>query len=704
MSADATNREDFLVELGTEELPPKSLLQLSEALTAGLVAGLESAQLAHGEIRSFATPRRLAVLVEALATEQPEQVLENRGPPVKLAYDAQGMPTQAATAFAAKCGVTVEQLSTTSGAKGEWLFYRGTRPGKRAVELLPALVEQALAALPISRRMRWGSGTAEFVRPVHWLVMLLGDSVVPAEILDVAAGRSTRGHRFHHPGPIELAVPAEYVHRLENPGHVIADFATRRRLVIAGAESAAAELGGTALLEADVVDEVTALVEWPVPVTGHFSEDFLQLPAEVLISTLQDHQRYFPVTGPNGLMPAFITTSNLLSRDPAAVQRGNERVVTPRLADAAFFWQQDCGRTLADRVQQLDSVVYQKGLGSLADKSMRMGVLAASVATTLGAEPAATARAAELARADLLTAMVGEFPELQGRMGYYYALHDNEPERVARALEEQYLPRHAGDRLPEQAEGLALALADRLDTLAGVFALGKKPSGNKDPYGLRRQALGLVRILVERQIEVDLPKLLAQAVDLQPVQQAGTENLCSELYEFVIERMRAWYLDGLAPGLERGSVTAEMFQAVASRNPASPLDFDARLKALQAFMQDSAAASLAAANKRIANILRKNSGLPAQAIDAGVFETAAERALEASVARLREAQQVALAGRNYAAALAGLASLRGPIDDYFEQVMVMCDDPALRANRLAQLAELRNMFLAVADISCVSVN
>jgi len=704
VSRAATTYEDFLVELGTEELPPKSLLRLRDAFAAELQSGLERAQLQHGEVVCFSTPRRLAVLVKALATQQPEQKLENRGPPVKLAYDADGKPTRAATAFAAKCGVPVAELTTTATAKGEWLFYSGTLRGQPAAELLPALVDQALAALPIPKRMRWGSGAAEFVRPVHWLVMLLGTAVVPAEVLGVTAGRSTRGHRFHHPGLIELPEPAEYVRLLESPGHVIADFATRRRLVVAGAEAAAEELGGAAMLAADVVDEVTALVEWPVSVTGHFSKEFLQLPPEVLISTLQDHQRYFPVSGQDGLLPVFITTSNLLSREPTAVQRGNERVVTPRLADAAFFWQQDCARSLADRATQLDAVVYQKGLGSLADKCARIGVLAANLTTPLGAEPRATARAAELSRADLLTAMVGEFPDLQGRMGFYYARHDKELESVAVALEEQYLPRHAGDRLPESPEGIALAVADRLDTLAGVFALGKKPTGNKDPFGLRRQALALVRILVERQIEVDLPGLLRQATEAQPVQQTDPEQLGTELYEFVTERMRAWYLDGLAPGLARGSVTTEMFQAVAARRPSSPLDFDARLKALQQFMQDSAAASLAAANKRIGNILRKSAAKQSTGVDASLFETPAEHTLEAAVAGLRTAQDGALAERDYVAALTSLADLRGPVDDYFEQVMVMCDDPAVRANRLAQLAELRSMFLAVADISCVSVS
>jgi len=695
---------DFLLELGTEELPPKSLQPLRDALAAQLTSGLDEAQLSHGEVLSFATPRRLAVLVKALATEQSRQTLELRGPPVSIAFDDAGEPTQAARAFAAKCGVGVADLTRTASKKGEWLFFAGSRPGQPAAELLPELVSRALAALPIPKRMRWGAGDAEFVRPVHWLVMLLGETVVPATVLGVEAGRTTRGHRFHHPAPIELRSATDYTTALEQPGHVIADFAARRDRVVAAAHAAAAELDGEALLDTAVVDEVTALVEWPVPVTGRFSKEFLQLPPEVLISTLQDHQRYFPVTRDTALLPAFITISNLASSDPAEVRRGNERVVTPRLADAAFFWQQDIARPLAERVPQLDAVVYQQGLGSLADKSARIGALAKELANPLGADPAATARAAELARTDLLTAMVGEFPELQGRMGYYYALEAGEAQNVAVALEEQYLPRHAGDRLPAAPEGVALALADRLDTLAGVFALGKKPTGNKDPFGLRRQALGMVRIMVERGVDVQLPPLLERAADLQPALEGPAPELGALLYDFVADRMRAWYLDGLAPGLERGAITAELFQAVAVRRPASLLDFHARLMALQQFMHDDASASLAAANKRIANMLRKSDTTPAATVNPELFESDAERGLQSRLERVRETLAPLLAERDYRQALTELATLKAPVDAYFDAVMVMCEDAQVRGNRLTQLSQLRALFLDVADLSCISVS
>lgn len=699
---------DFLVELGTEELPPKSLLRLRDAFADGIVAGLAEARLEHGAVQSYATPRRLAVLVKALPLEQPTQKIENRGPPVRLAYDDAGAPTKAATAFATKCGVAVSELTTVSTDKGEWLYYSGTRAGAATRDLLGPVVSTALAGLPIPKRMRWGAGDAEFVRPAHWLVMLHGDTVVPASILGLAAGRSTRGHRFHHPDELNIDAPADYAELLETQGHVVADFARRQARVVEVATAAAAELGGRARLEPDVVEEVTALVEWPVPVAGRFAEAFLQLPPEVLISTLQDHQRYFPVENDAGLLPAFIATSNLESRQPDEVRRGNERVVLPRLADAQFFWQQDTQQTLASRVPMLASVVYQQGLGSLHDKSQRVAALAQQLAPAVGAAAAEVARAAELARTDLLTDMVGEFPELQGRMGYYYALHDQEAASVAHALEEQYLPRHAGDRLPEHPVGIALALADRLDTLAGIFMLGKKPTGNKDPFGLRRQALGLVRIIVERALDCELPTLLAQATELQPAptgkKAVSAAAATDELVEFVTDRMRSWYLDGLAPGLERGAITAELFAAVAVTQPAAPLDFHARLQAVQRFAQHAAASSLAAANKRIANILRKNAADASAALDPALFQEAAERDLHAAVASLLEDHANDLGARRYEAALTRLAGLREPVDAYFDQVMVNADDPSLRDNRLAQLGQLNELFTSVADISQLSVS
>jgi len=700
---------DFLFELGTEELPPKALLKLSHALTRAITAGIDAESLAHGEVLSFATPRRLAVLVKALATEQPTQQIENRGPPTRLAFDDDGNPTKAAAAFAAKCGQKVSELDTLETDKGAWLYYRGESAGAKAAELLPGIVDAALAALPIPKRMRWGDTDTEFVRPAHWLLMLHGENVVPATVLGLTAGNLTHGHRFHAPEAITIAAPADYADTLRERGRVIVDFATRRALVVAGAQQAAQELGGEALLQDDVVDEVTALVEWPVSVAGHFDADFLRLPREVLISTLQDHQRYFPVGEGDRLKAAFITTSNIDSLQPDEVRRGNERVVRPRLADAAFFWDQDVAQTLAERAAQLTNVVYQKGLGSLADKTERVAALAAMLAPATGADTALVSRAVKLSRADLLTEMVGEFPELQGRMGYYYATNDGENEQVAIAIEEQYLPRHAGDRLPTSPVGQAIAIADRLDTLAGVFALGKKPSGNKDPFGLRRQALGLVRTIIESDIDIDLPAMLLAASELQPHTSGknvpeNPQALALLLQDFIHDRLRAWYRDGLAPGLPKQAISAEMFAAVEARAPSSLLDFHARLHAVRNFMQHDSAASLAAANKRIANILRKAEGHVANDIDLGLFEADAETQLHKSIADRLDDHERDLRNRNYEPLLIRLAGLREPVDTYFDEVMVMAEDAATRNNRLAQLGQLRRLFLDVADISQISPN
>jgi glycyl-tRNA synthetase beta chain len=701
-----SNTADFLVELGTEELPPKALQTLRDAFANGISKGLAEARLGHDEILSYATPRRLAVLVQALEKKQPAQTIENRGPPTKLAYDESGQPTKAATAFAAKCGIQVSDLDTISTDKGEWLFYKGEVAGKPASQLLGDIVNASLAALPIPKRMRWGNSDVEFVRPVHWLVMLHGKDVVEAQVLGLTAGNKTFGHRFHAPGAIKLQQPADYVPALKKSGWVIADLAERRALIEREAIAAAKSIGGDALLDPAVLEEVTALVEWPVAITGSFSEDFLKLPREVLIYTLQDHQKYFPVEKNGELLPAFITMSNLDSKEPARVKAGNERVVLPRLADAEFFFRQDSKVKLADRQQALTDVVYQKGLGSLHDKSERVGKLAIAIAPLVNANMDEVERAASLARTDLLTDMVGEFPNLQGRMGYYYATLDNEPKAVAVAIEEQYLPRQAGDRLPTTPAGQALSLADRLDTLAGIFALGKRPTGNKDPFSLRRQALGIVRILIESQIDADLPVLLQAAAKLQPVEDKKNkeDEIGRELYAFILDRMRAWYLDGQAPDFNKGDITPEMFEAVRNRTPASLLDFHQRLGAVQRFMMLESAVSLAAANKRIANILKKAESAATLPVNESLFDADEEKQLYAAVVALVPEHESDLANRNYESALQRLAALREPVDGYFDQVMVMADDDQVRANRLAQLGQLRSLFLDVADISCLQTS
>jgi glycyl-tRNA synthetase beta chain len=697
------SKHDFLVEIGAEEMPPKSLVALSEAFRDGLVAGLAGVGLAHRAVQAYATPRRLAVYVDKLDDRQPEQKIERRGPPVSAAFDAAGQPTRAATAFAESCGVKVGDLSRVTEPKGEFLFCRTTRPGEPAAKLLPGLVQAALDKLPIARRMRWGDGTAQFVRPVHWVVMLHGDAVVPGTILGLEAGRMTRGHRFHAKKPIALRSPAGYVRALEK-GHVRAEFETRRAWIKAGAHRAATAEGGEAIIDPAVLDEVTALTEWPVPLAGAFDPRFLELPPEVLVATMQDHQRYFPVRGPDGkLMPRFIAVANLESRDPAEVRAGNERVVRPRLADAAFFYAADRRETLDSRRAALGAVTFQAQLGSLADKTARVTALAGQIARAAGSDAAAAQRAAELAKCDLLTAMVGEFPELQGLMGRYYAKHDGEPAEVAAALEEQYRPRFAGDALPGTGAGLALAVADKLDTLVGIFAIGQKPTGTKDPYGLRRAALGVLRILIETGIALDLRELIASAIDsvkadLARLSSKGTvtlvdDGLTEEIYGYMMERLRAWYLEGTA------GISTEMIDAVLDTKQASPLDFDRRLRALAAFLKLPDAAGLTAANKRIANILRKAGEAPSPRVDPGLLADPDERQLAAEVEALRQDVERLAGEQRYEEALTRLASLRPAVDGFFDRVLVMAEDARLRANRLALLAALSRLFLHMANLS-----
>ncbi|HEU0224953.1 MAG TPA: glycine--tRNA ligase subunit beta [Steroidobacteraceae bacterium] len=696
-------RLDFLVEIGTEELPPKSLLPLAESFRDGIAAGLDAAGLSHGAALAYATPRRLAVLVRRLLDQQPDQRVERRGPPVSAAYDAAGKPTRAAHAFAASCGIEVGEIQRRSDAKGEFLFCKLTRPGARAAALLPGIVQEALAALPVARRMRWGSGEVEFVRPAHWVVMLHGDEVVPGEILGLPAGRMTRGHRFHAPKPVALRSPGVYLASLERRGHVIADFEARRERIRAGVSAAAAAEGGQAVIDPAVLDEVTALVEWPVPLAGHFDARYLELPEEVLVATLQDHQRYFPVKAPGGkLLPRFIAVANIESRDPAQVRAGNERVVRPRLADAAFFYEADRKAPLGSRQAALAKVTFQARLGTLADKTARITELAGQIARAAGEEPDAAQRAAQLAKCDLVTAMVGEFPELQGLMGRYYALHDGEPAAVATAIGEQYLPRFAGDALPATGAGLALAIADKLDTIVGIYAIGQKPTGARDPFGLRRAALGVLRILIETGIALDLRNLIHSALDLvhgDVVRLGGDkpapmpESLADEIYDYMMERLRAWYLEGGA------GITTEMFDAVLDTRPASPLDFDDRLRALAAFLKLPEATSLTAANKRISNILRKAGEQPNPRVDPGLLTDPEERRLATEVEGLRQDVERFVTSRRYEDALLRLAALRPAVDAFFDKVLVMADDVRVRANRLALLAALQRLFLHTANLA-----
>jgi len=689
---------DFLVELGTEELPPLALPELERSFAEGIRTGLQEAALAHGSIQSFATPRRLAVLVSDLAPAQSEQTLKLKGPPVNAAFDKSGKPTTAALKFAEKCGVSVDALSRVTEGKGEFLFFEGSRAGAATVSLLPGIVEKSLAALPIPKRMRWGAGDAEFVRPVHWLVLLFGGDVVDARILDTQAGRLTRGHRFMGARqPLALATPADYTRTLfENS--VLADFAARRERIRERVAEAGEKLGGHALLDPELLDEVTALCEWPEAVAGNFEARFLELPREVLISTLQEHQRYFPVETRDGkLLAHFITVSNIRSKDSSKVQAGNERVVRPRLSDAAFFWTQDRKHKLADWMPALDAVTFQAKLGSIGDKVRRVTTLAGEIALLIDSDKGGAMRAAELAKCDLLTAMVGEFPELQGIMGRYYATADGEPADVATAIDEHYMPRGAGGELPATGTGTAVALADKLDTLAGIFAIGQKPSGTKDPFGLRRAAIGVLRILVERRLNLGLGALIRRAVELQPVQAAQGGQ---EIFDYFVERLRAYLLDPASAAHVKGATT-EAFDAVLV-SVGVPLDLRARLEALLKFLAMPEAASLTAANKRISNILRKSDpGSSSGAVAVNALREPAEKALHEALAGVVADIDRALGKRDYAAALARLATLRPAIDGFFDTVMVNAEDPAQRRNRLALLTGLRAQFLRIADLSCL---
>jgi glycyl-tRNA synthetase beta chain len=700
---------DFLVELGTEELPPKSLLALSEAFAEGVEKGLREAGLRSGVVECFATPRRLAVRVRKLAEHQPDRPLEKRGPPAKAAFDANGAPTQAAVAFARGCGVDVSALERLDTPKGQWLVFRGVEQGARTIDLLPGIVVAALESLPIAKRMRWGAGEAQFVRPVHWVVMLFGRDVVATEILGVQASNVTYGHRFMAPKAIRLSTPMTYERQLHKRGRVVADVHERRETIRQGVVATAERLGGTAVMSEELLDEVTGLVEWPVPLAGRFDAQFLDLPPEVPIATMQDHQRYFPVRDPHGkLMPWFVAVSNIESRDPAQVVAGNERVVRPRLSDAAFFYATDRQRRLDSHVEALQRVTFQTQLGSLHRKSERVRVLARAIAQAIGGDVALADRAAVLGKCDLLTNMVGEFPELQGLMGRYYALHDGEPADVAEALREQYLPRFAGDELPGTRTGMALSIADKLDTIAGIYATGQKPSGTRDPFGLRRAALGLLRTSIERALDLDLQRLIALAVDAaradmtavassqgKTLPPANLEALRDEVYDYVIERLRAYYVEGGA-GIE---VTAEMFDAVLATRPASPLDFDARLRALVQFLKLPDAASLAAANKRIANILRKATEPVGDVVDPDRLVDPAEQILAEQVVAIAREVEPRFAARDYTPGLQQLAALRQAVDAFFDDVMVMADDAALRSNRLALLNRMRGLFMHAADLS-----
>ena len=738
----ATDVNDLLVEIGTEELPPKALRTLSESFAAELAAELDAAGLAHGTPAPYATPRRLAVLVPGVPGTQPDRDVERRGPPLARAFDGNDEPTKAALGFARSVGVEVDRLVRIETGDGAWLGYRSTKAGAPLASLLSGMVERALARLPVPRRMRWADRDTEFVRPVHWVVLMHDSEVIEAEILGIASGRATHGHRFHHPGDIVLRHAGEYATALRREGHVVARFEERMDIIRDQVQRAADELDGRARIDPALLEENAALVEWPVAVAGHFDTEFLDLPNAVLIATMQGHQRYFPVAdGGGALMPYFVAVSNIESRNTETVRAGNERVIRPRLSDAAYFFDTDRRHRLETRLEELGDIVFQRKLGSLRAKSHRVAALARRVARAMGGageEVAYAERAGLLAKCDLVTEMVGEFPELQGVMGREYARRDGEPPAVADAIGELYMPRFADDGIPCTAAGRAVAIADKLDTIAGCVSLGQIPTGDRDPFALRRAALGTLRIMIEGGLDLDLGEMIEAAFECyaEPAREApdgaregapddmatpvvtASPDTAAEVRRFMVDRLRAYFADR--------SIPTDVFNAVLAKEPAKPLDFAMRVRAVEAFRALPEAASLAAANKRIRNILRqaKQGGIdiPDKADDSS-FRSDPERALsgmpdaEDEIVHMRKPPEdaerslaamldgieprvrVMLDAGEYTGALASLAGLRDDIDHFFDTVKVMDDDETLRGNRLALLARIGALFMETADIS-----
>ncbi|CAG9408012.1 TPA: glycine--tRNA ligase subunit beta [Providencia alcalifaciens] len=684
-------QQTFLVEIGTEELPPKALRSLAESFAANFTAELDSADITHGAVNWFAAPRRLALKVESLAAAQPDREVEKRGPAISQAFDAEGKPTKAAEGWARGCGITVDQAERLTTDKGEWLLYRAQMKGQPVSELLIDMVSRSLAKLPIPKLMRWADKDTQFVRPVHTVTLLLGSDIVNGEILGIKSDRIIRGHRFMGEAEFTIDNAEQYPEILRTRGKVIADYAERKAIIIANAEKAAKALGGKADLTDSLVEEVTSLVEWPVVLTAKFEDKFLEVPAEALVYTMKGDQKYFPVYDDAGkLIPNFIFVANIESSDPQQIISGNEKVVRPRLADAEFFFKTDRKQRLEDNLPRLETVLFQQQLGTLRDKTDRLEALAGWIASKIGADVNHATRAGLLAKCDLMTNMVFEFTDTQGVMGMHYARHDGESEDVALALKEQYQPRFAGDELPSTDVSAALALAEKMDTLAGIFGIGQHPKGDKDPFALRRAALGVLRIIVEKGYQLDLVEMTQEAVRLYG-DKLTNKNVVEDVVEFMLGRFRSWY--------QELGYSIDTIQAVLARRPTQPADFDARVKAVTHFRSLEEAQTLAAANKRVSNILSKSEEKLADSVLASVLKTPEEVKLATHVVVLQDKLAPMFAERNYQEALVELASLREVVDEFFANVMVMDEDPAVRINRLTLLSQLRELFLKVADIS-----
>ncbi|EOW6734892.1 glycine--tRNA ligase subunit beta [Cronobacter dublinensis] len=685
------SEKTFLVEIGTEELPPKALRSLAESFAANFTAELDAAGLTHGVVSWFAAPRRLALKVANLRASQPDREVEKRGPAVSAAFDAEGNPSKAAEGWARGCGITVGEAERLVTDKGEWLLYRAHVKGESAQALLPNMVSVALSKLPIPKLMRWGASEVQFVRPVHTVTLLLDDEVLPATILGIQSDRVIRGHRFMGEPEFTIDHADQYPQILLERGKVIADYNARKAKIQQDAEAAAAKIGGNADLSDSLLEEVTSLVEWPVVLTAKFEEKFLAVPAEALVYTMKGDQKYFPVYGTDGkLLPNFIFVANIESRDPHQIISGNEKVVRPRLADAEFFFNTDRKKRLEDNLPRLETVLFQQQLGTLRDKTDRIQALSGWIASQIGADVSHATRAGLLSKCDLMTNMVFEFTDTQGVMGMHYARHDGEAEDVAVALNEQYMPRFAGDALPSSLVACAVAIADKMDTLAGIFGIGQHPKGDKDPFALRRAALGALRIIVEKNLPLDLQTLTEEAVRLYG-NKLTNAKVVDDVVDFMLGRFRAWYQDE--------GYSVDTIQAVLANRPTRPADFDARMKAVSHFRTLDEALALAAANKRVSNILAKANEPLNEEVHASVLKEDPEIRLALQVAVMRDKLQPLFAEGRYQEALVELAQLREPVDEFFDKVMVNADDAQVRINRLTLLSKLRELFLQVADIS-----
>ena len=682
--------QNFLVEIGTEELPPKALKTLATSFADNVEAELNQAGLTFDKIEWFAAPRRLAVKVLNLATQQPSKEIEKRGPAVSAAFDAEGKPTKAAEGWARGCGITVEQAERIATDKGEWLVHRAKIEGQPTKNLLNDIVANALAKLPIPKPMRWADKTVQFIRPVHTVTMLLGDELIEGEILGVVSARTIRGHRFLGEKEFEIQHADQYPKLLREKGSVVADFNERKAEILAKSQAKATALGGVADIEESLLEEVTSLVEYPNVLAAKFEERFLAVPAEALVYTMKGDQKYFPIYDKDGkLLPHFIFVSNINPEDPTAIIEGNEKVVRPRLTDAEFFFKTDLKQKLVDRLPRLETVLFQQQLGTLKDKTDRIEQLAGEIAKQIGADEAKAKRAGLLSKCDLMTNMVFEFTDTQGVMGMHYARHDGEDEEVAVALNEQYMPRFAGDELPKSLVASAVALADKFDTLTGIFGIGQAPKGSADPFALRRAALGALRIIVEKNLPLDLEDVVKKSAALFG-DKLTNQNVVADVVDFMLGRFRAWYQDE--------GIAVDVIQSVLARRPTRPADFDARVRAVSHFRTLDSAEALAAANKRVSNILAKADAAIGE-INLTACVEPAEKALAEAVLALRTEVQPLIAQGDYTAVLDKLANLRAPVDSFFDNVMVNAEDPALRQNRLAILNTLQGLFLQVADIS-----